>query len=82
MKTDDWIALVGIVLMLIGLVLVSYYYAVNQYMTCTSDPLKYSVKKMYNGTDYSYIRLEIYNDKNDIIPVFLHEVNLIKNQSS
>jgi hypothetical protein len=80
MKGIDWFGLIAIALMLLGAVLISYYIITKEIASCTKDPVKYfvdeSVKdnKFYNN--YSYVRVEVYYDKNDSIPIKIIEFEM------
>ena len=45
---SDWVAVVGIFLMLISACLFTYYYVITEINDCTSDPLDYAISQKIN----------------------------------
>jgi len=80
MADTDWIGIFAIILLLLGASLISYYLITKEIAKCTGDPIKYAVDEAIKNNEfyknYSYVRIEIYYEKNDSIPIDILEIEL------
>jgi hypothetical protein len=81
MEKNDWIGIIAVLLMMIGGILVSYYFITQEIHKCTSDPVKYSINKLLEdnlfSNNFTVIRIEIYEHERDIIPLDVIEYNVL-----
>ena len=80
MANTDWLGIIAISLLLLGASMVSYHMITKEIAKCTRDPIKYAVDKAIKDNEffknYSYVRIEIYYEKNDSIPIDILEIEL------
>lgn len=76
MNKFDWLGLLGILIMVIGGSLITYYITTESINKCTSDPLKYTSNTLAGEGNYSYVQLYIYKSRGDVIPIIKREIDL------
>ena len=76
MQKSDWIGIFAIGMMLFGTAVISYFIITDKINDCTSDPLKFTVEKLVDDLNYSYVELEIYENKGDLIPIKVKYIDL------
>lgn len=83
LKDFDWLGFIGILVMLIGASLLSYYYIVNEINSCTRDPVKYTINEIIEDKNISwtYAEINLYANRDDQFPVAskIIDLNPIKN---
>ena len=74
----DWIGIIAILLIVISGCFFTYYLIINEINSCTADPLDYAILKEINE-NYTYAKLNIYYNKEDLVPIKTIEKNLKPN---
>jgi len=72
----DLISFIAFISILIGGGLLTYYYIVYNINSCTSDPLKYSLTRLQDSENYSYVKIYFYQNYYDEVAVKQYEFNL------
>ena len=76
MQKSDIIGIIAIGMMLFGTAIISFYVITDKINDCTSDPLKFTVEKLVDDLNYSYVVLEIYENKWDLTPIKVKYIDL------
>ena len=74
----DWIGIIAILLIVISGCFFTYYLIINEINSCTADPLDYAILKEINEK-YTYAELNVYYNKEDLVPIKTIEKNLKPN---
>jgi hypothetical protein len=74
----DWLGIICVLFMLIGGILISYYFITEKIQSCTSSPIRYAADlEAKNGNfSYNYAILAIYTNRIDTLPIKTVEMEL------
>lgn len=76
----DWIGLLAILLLVISAGLFTYYYSVQTFHSCTSNPVAYTITQLAETDyNYSYVEIEVYiDDSEPSLPLEVYKIKVKK----
>ena len=73
-RNFDWLGMIGLILIVVGGVIVSYHLITKDIHSCTSDPLRYLIEDYLEVDHYERIVFNVYTNADDVRPIISMDI--------